>query len=185
MSVIGFLNWSVIGITFLWIFGRLLKPLKITGRYEALAAKIPVMQKQVIVVILIILISLGLLLHQREAIGNSSLVKPNDAKFGYIGEIAAAIKNYVEKENISSFLMKPIHTLWPIEAGVVDQLFKSSVRFSLEDNWLFWFGAQFKQQKAEKDIIFFKKEKEPQTGSPGRYLIYHIGECSVYHMQRP
>jgi len=189
MSIIGFMNWAVIGFTFLGAIGRLLKSLEITAkmmaRCEAMWAKIPIRFKKLRVVIPVLLISLGLLLHQWEAVQKSSSIKPNEAKHEYIGEISAAIENYVEKENISSFLMKPLDSLWPIEAGVVDRLYKSgSVSFSLEDNWLFWFGSQFKQRKAEKDIIYFKKETEPPGETPGRYLIYHTGECSVYYMHR-
>ncbi|UCH94212.1 MAG: hypothetical protein JSV88_28620 [Candidatus Aminicenantes bacterium] len=184
MSVIGFINWSVIGFTFFLVLTKLFKPIKIIPGLEGISAKISPRHKQVIIVSLVLIISVVFFIRQQEAVHISSQIKRNPGKYRYIGEISAAITNYTAKNNISSFLVKPIHSLWPIEAGVVNQLYKSSVCFSLEDNWLFWFGYQFRQRKQEKDIIFFKKEKEPGKSSQNQFLIYHTGECSVYHIRR-
>jgi hypothetical protein len=185
MSVIGFINWSVIGFTFFLVLTILFKPMKITSRIETFSAKMPVKYKKIIVVVIVLILSLVLFILQKQAVDIFSQVKPDEEKYRYIGEISNAITDYTAKNNISSFLVKPIHSLWPIEAGVVNQLYKSSQCFSLEDNWLFWFGYQFRQRKEEKDIIFFKEEKEPGKSSHNRFLIYHTGGCSVYHQARP
>lgn len=185
MSVIGFINWCVIFFTFLCLITTLLKRMKIYSRAAAFFQAAPMKYKKVVLYAVIVIMAVVLLAWQQKPLYFASQIRRNETKYQEVGDITTAIKNYLDKNNISSFLMKPYHSLWTTEAGVVNQLFKSSVSFSLEDNWLFWFGYQFKQQKPEKDIIFFKPEKEPGKNSQDRVLIYHTDGCSVYHQTRP
>lgn len=181
MSVIGFINWCVIFFTLCCIIARLIKQNNIYSRIQAFSSKIPLQHKKTLLVAVVFITALFLFIRQIEPVYFASQIKRSETKYKHVGEISTAIKNYIDKKKISSFLLKPHHLLWTTEAGVVNQLFKSSVNFSLEDNWLFWFGYQFKQQKQEKEIIFFKPEKKPGKDSSNRFLIYHGNGCSVYH----
>ena len=184
MSVIGFINWCAICFTFLALLVKPFKQTKIYSTVKPFSSKVWVKHKKTLVMSTIIIISTVLFIQQQEAIYHASQIKRNEAKYRYIGEISDAITGYVEKNNMSSFLLKPVHTLWTTGAGVANQLFKSSIPFSLGDNWLFWFGYQFRQKKEEKNIIFFKWENEPGENIHNRYLIYHGNGCSVYHKKK-
>jgi hypothetical protein len=185
MSAIGFINWCTIFFTFFCLLTALLKRMKIYTRTEAFSQKIPVKYKKTLVYAVVVIMAVVLFILQRKPVYFASQIRRNETKYQHIGDISTAIKNYLDKNKIPSFLLKPYHSLWTTEAGVVNELFKSSVSFSLEDNWLFWFGYQFKQHKHEKDIIFFKPEKEPGKNSQDRVLIYHTDGCSVYHRTQP
>jgi hypothetical protein len=184
MSVIGFINWCVIFFTFLCLLTGLLKSMKFYSRAAVYSQKIPMNYKKAAVYTIFIVIAVIFFIRQQQPVYFASQIKPGETKYQHVGEISAAIRSYIDKNKISSFLLKPHHSLWTTEAGVVNQLFKSSVSFSLEDNWLFWFGYQFGQHRQEKDIIFFKPEKEPGKNSHHRVLIYHTAGCSVYHKTR-
>ncbi len=184
MSVIGFINWCTILFTFFCLLTALLKRMNIYTRAAAFSRGIPIKYKKLMVYAVVVIIAGVLFIQQQKPVYFASQIKRSEAKYKQVGDISAAIRNYLDKNKISSFLLKPHHSLWTTEAGVVNRLFKASVPFSLEDNWLFWFGYQFRQRKEEKDIIFFKKEKEPGKSSHNRFLIYHTGECSVYHIKK-
>jgi hypothetical protein len=181
MSVIGFINWCVIFFTFFCFLIELLKKINIYSKVETFSRAIPMKYKKVPVYTVVVIIAVVLFIWQQKPVYFASQIKRSETKYKQIGDISTAIKNYLNKNNISSFLLKPHHSLWTTEAGVVNQLFKSSVSFSLEDNWLFWFGYQFKQHKQEKNIIFFIPAKEPAQDTHSRKLIYHDAGCSVYH----
>jgi len=181
MSVIGFINWCTIFFTFFCLLAALFKKINIYSHLEAFSSKIPMKKKKVLVYAVVVTIAVILFIRQQKPVYFASQIKRSETRYKHVGEISGAIRTYIEKNKISSFLLKPHHSLWTTEAGVVNQLFKSSVSFSLEDNWLFWFGYQFKRHKQEKDIIFFKPEKEPGKNFHNRVLIYHIDGCSVYH----
>jgi hypothetical protein len=181
MSVIGFINWCVIFFTFFCLLTGLLKRKNIYIKAAAFFQEVPMKYKKALVYAVVVIMALVLFILQQKPVYFASQIKRSATKYQQIGDISTAIKNYLDKNNISSFLLKPHHSLWTTEAGVVNQLFKSSVSFSLEDNWLFWFGYQFKQHKQEKDIIFFIPAKEPAQDTHNRFLIYHTPGCSVYH----
>jgi hypothetical protein len=181
MSVIGFINWCAIFFTFFCLLMGLLKRINIYSKAAVFSQEIPMKYKKVLVYAVIVIIAVILFIRQQKPVYFASRIKRSETKYKQVGDISDAIRNYLDKNKISSFLLKPHHSLWTTEAGVVNQLFKSSVPLSLEDNWLFWFGYQFKQHKREKDIIFFKPEKEPGNNSHNRVLIYHTDGCSVYH----
>ncbi|MFC2146876.1 hypothetical protein ACFLRT_05885, partial [Acidobacteriota bacterium] len=181
MSVIGFINWCTIVFTFFCLLRELLKRINIYSKAVVSSHGIPIIYKKVLVYTVVVIIAVVLFIRQQKPVYFASRIKRSETRYKHIGDISAAIKNYLDKNKISFFLLKPHHSLWTTEAGVVNQLFKSSVPFSLEDNWLFWFGYQFKQHKEERDIIFFKPEKEPGNNFHNRVLIYHSAGCSVYH----
>lgn len=181
ISVIGFINWCAIFFTFFCLLSGLLKKINIYSKVETFSHAISIKYKKVMVYAVVVIIAVVLYVWQQKPVYFASQIKRSETKYQQIGDISTAIKNYLDKNNISSFLLKPHHSLWTTEAGVVNQLFKSSVSFTLEDNWLFWFGYQFKQHKQEKDIIFFIPGKEPEKNSHNRVLIYHTDGCSVYH----
>jgi hypothetical protein len=183
MSVIGFINWIVIFFTFLCLLTGLFKRMNIYTKAAAFSQEVPMKYKKALVYAVVVIIAVILFIRQQKPVYFASQIKRSETKYKHVGDISTAIKNYLDKNKISSFLLKPHHSLWTTEAGVVNQLFKSSVSFSLEDNWLFWFGYQFKQHKQEKDIISFKPGKEPAQDTHNRYLIYHGEGISVYHQE--
>lgn len=181
MSIIGFINWCTIFFTFFCLLTGFFKRMNIYSRAAVFSQEIPMNYKKILVYVVVVITALIFFIQQQKPVYFASQIKRSETKYKHVGEISAAIRNYIDRNKISSFLLKPHHSLWTTEAGVVNQLFKSSIPFSLEDNWLFWFGYQFKQHKREKDIIFFKPEKEPGKNSQNRVLIYHIDGCSVYY----
>jgi hypothetical protein len=184
MSVIGFINWCTIFFTFFCLLTGLLKKINIYSRAAAFSSKIPMKYKKILLYSFVVIMAVVLFIWQQKPVYFASQIKRSETKYKHVGEFSAAIKSYTDKNKISSFLLKPDHSLGIIQAGIVNQLFKSSVPFSLEDNWLFWYGYQFKQRKQEKDIILFKPEKEPGKNSHNRVLIYHTGGFSVYHKRK-
>lgn len=155
--------------------------MNIYSKAAVFSQEIPMKYKKQLVYAVVVIIAVVLFIRQQKPVYFASQIKRSETGYKHIGDISDAIRNYLDKNKISSFLLKPHHSLWTTEVGVVNQLFKSSVSFSLEDSWLFWFGYQFKQHKQEKDIIFFIPEKEPGNNSHNRVLIYHTAGCSVYH----
>jgi hypothetical protein len=184
MSVLGFINWSVIFFTILCLLAERLKRISIYSRIERIVSQIPVNHKRKFVYAVIVITALILFFQQQDPVYFASQIKRSESKYKHVGELSDAIKNYMQENDISSFLMKPHHSLWTIEAGVVNQLFKASVPFSLEDNWLFWFGYQFRKYKQEQHIFLFKPEKEPSQNSYNRILVYHHDGYSVYHKRQ-
>lgn len=184
MSMIGFINWCLICFTFFYLTVKLLKRLNIYSKLSGIFARHPG-HKKILQYSVIVVVSALLFIFQLNAVGSASRIHIDELKYRFIGNISNAIMNYADKNNLSSFLIKPVPAMWPIEAGVINQLYKkSSISIRLEDEWLFWFGYQFKQKKEEKDIIIFKKEKDPQVNIHNRVLVHHVGQCSVYHMVR-
>jgi hypothetical protein len=184
MSVIGFINWCIIFFTFFCLLTELLKRINIYSKAAVFFQEVPMKYKKVLVYAVIVIIAVILFIRQHKPVYFASQIKRSETRYKHIGDISTAIKNHLDKNKISSFLLKPHHSLWVTEAGVVNQLFKSSVPFSLEDNWLFWFGYQFKQQQEEADIILFKPGKTPGKSTHDRILVYHSEECSVYHIRK-
>jgi hypothetical protein len=174
MSVIGFINWCAIFYTVFHLAAGL-SPFS-SDRFARHRIKAGYL--------IVLILSLVLFILQLKPVQSASQIHRNEAKLKYIGDITHAIKSCVKQNRISSFLMKPHPGIWTIGAGVINELYKSSIPFSLEDNWLFWFGYQFKQTRNEKDIIYFWPEKEPGKSSSDRVLIYHTGECSLYHLKK-
>jgi hypothetical protein len=184
MSMIGFINWCIICFTFFCLAAKSLKRHKIFSRLSGIFTRYPG-HKKILQYTVIVVVSALLFIFQLNAVGSASRIHIDEFKYRFIGNISNAIMNYADKNNLSSFLIKPIPAMWPIEAGVINQLYKkSSISIRLEDEWLFWFGYQFKQTKRETDIIFFKKERKPQDNIPNRVQVHHVGQCSIYHMVR-
>ncbi len=186
MSIIGFINWCAIFYTVLHLAGGLLKKHDILSRFALFSSGAGMLarHKRKAGYLIVLILSLALFILQWNPVQSASQIHPNEAKNKHIGDISRAIKSYMKENRVSSFLMKPHPGIWPIEAGVINELYKSSVPFSLEDNWLFWFGYQFKQTRNETDIIYFRIEKEPGKSFPGHVLIYHTGKCSLYHLKK-
>ncbi|UCC39590.1 MAG: hypothetical protein JSV96_17720 [Candidatus Aminicenantes bacterium] len=184
MSVIGFINWCAVFFTFFCLLTELSRKITVYGKVEAFFSKVKTRHKRILLYSIVVLIAVVLFIRQQESVYSASQIKQSETRYKHVGEISDAIRNYVEKNNIPSFLLGAHHSLWVTEAGVVNQLFKSSVSFSLENNWLFWFGYQFKQHKEEKDIIFFMPEREPRKNTHNRFLIYSTSGCSVYHKEK-
>lgn len=184
MSILGLIHWSAIG----WLFGagiaksmtRVAERWKIRGLPVLRAA----MRQRSLAALSVLLLSAALFIDQLEAVADAASFETSKVH-EFVGDISRAIEAYVERENIQGVLIKPNIIDKPTQAAVFNQLYKASVPFHVEDEWLHWVGHQFKQTRELGETLVFTSVN---LGPPARRsLIYGSVERSffVYRKKKP
>lgn len=194
MSVIGFINWLVIGFT-----GGSLLWARLERRWgKSLGQPRGKQLLKVVPYALVIIAAVGFLAATLAPVSAAAKVERDLPEARIVKKITDGIKTYIRRTGLPHFTLVLRRDMWPIEAGVVNQLYKSSVPFSLEEDWLFWFGYQFREEgvrddggQAErgqarniKDILVFKRGAAPGEDTENRSLVYRLGQISIIHIKR-
>jgi len=193
MSFIGLVNWLAIGFTGGAVSWRWLE--KRWG--GSLAKRWNNQWVKAVPSALVILMAVSFLAITRAPVAASANVQRDQPEARMVAKITEGIKAYIRNARLPHVTLALRRDLWPIEAGVVNQLYKSSISFSLEEDWLFWFGYQFridpgKSEREEKrgqvrnrdDVLVFKLGGTPGKVSNNNTLVYRLGQISIFHIQR-
>lgn len=187
ISFIGLVNWLCIGFTggsALWSWIGKRQGIMLNQRLKRIASYA-----------LVTAAAVGLLAAARTPVSAAGEVKRDQPEARIAAKITKGIKAYIRRANLPHFKLALRRDLWPIEAGVVNQLYKSSIPFSLEEEWLFWFGYQFRgedaygsgkkgQAKKTEDILIFQRGGAHGKDTDNRSLVYRLGQISIIHVKR-
>lgn len=67
-----------------------------------------------------------------------------------------ALQKYLEENAIKSPIIRIYsEDSWPVAAGVILQLYKADISFSIEECWVFMFGSQFATSSSKAEEILF------------------------------